>query len=74
MAKETDPKPGTAGGLLAQWDEPVPADVMAACEQAVDAFECENHDYVYDPHNRRHYCKYCDQDPPLDWYDIFSDG
>ena len=31
------------------------------------------HDYIYDRANRLHYCRRCDQEPPFDWYDIFSD-
>lgn len=31
------------------------------------------HDYIYERAERRHYCKHCGQNPPLDWYDIFSD-
>ena len=33
----------------------------------------QGHDYIYDRPNRLHYCRRCDQEPPLDWYDIFSD-
>jgi hypothetical protein len=32
--------------------------------------DAEGHDYVYDTHYRRHYCKNCDQNPPLDWLDM----
>ena len=42
-------------------------------EDKIPNCDVDPHDYVYDPHERRHYCKKCDQDPPLDWYDIFSD-
>lgn len=29
---------------------------------------CEDHDYEYDQGERRHSCKYCGQEPPMDWY------
>jgi len=41
-----------------------PDDGLAVCEE-----HCPDHDYVYDPDERRKSCHYCNKPIPLDWYD-----
>lgn len=38
-------------------------------ERAVCPAHCEDHDYVYDPSERGHYCQYCGEEMPIDWFD-----
>ena len=37
-------------------------------ETAVCPECCDDHDYIYDRGDRKHYCKNCGAEPPYDWY------
>lgn len=37
--------------------------------RAVCPEHCEDHEYIYDRDERRHYCTHCGQDQPADYYD-----
>lgn len=36
--------------------------------QAVCPEHCEDHDYEYDPGDRKHWCKNCGAEPSDDWF------
>lgn len=38
--------------------------------RAVCPAHCDDHNYEYVRDERRHMCKNCGQEPPLDWYDV----
>lgn len=38
-------------------------------DRAVCPDHCEDHEYIYDSWDRKHYCNHCGAEPPFDWWD-----